>query len=387
MRFSSWVIIIAIIVIIILFVLGMGWWFRNRNPATPQVTKYTAPLGWGPEMPGPNSLKNTCQLYQFPSSSNINNVYMPGTPTFNPDILNQLQGSQTVPSCLDFNQLVAQQVTHTCQAPLGVVDGQITRCFLLDGGTTGLNGSEIYYSNNNCPALQPCPGALSLISVNFDPETATPNCLTVDTSNNNVYMSPCDPTNNNQIFRITRTVIGQNSNSDTQNGPIAQIAFGDFNSQLCLSPADTVISASFNCNIDPPINITGNSLTLTSCTGGSSPGYTWAFLPSIFYSPGCTGTTGCTGTITPPQITYIGNIDISSKTGSSLSQLYTYLISQGATSLISNNTSLLLYDMGTNVLSCLDSYQKTQYMSLNTYNKIINQPVCLQNISSNCVNF
>jgi len=432
MSFSGWLIAGAIFIIILTIAFGIGWWIRNNTPPTPApLSKYSAPFVWGKSIPGPDSDKNICQLYQFPTSfitlSGVPTA-IPGAPTFNPLVLDNLQGVPRYPTCLDNDQIMAQQLEHTCTAPQGVVDDAITRCFLIDGGITGLGGTEVYYSNSECFKVSPCAGQLALISINFQaPTVSNIFCIQNEGTGMNVTMHPCNPSLSSQLFRVTRINPGQNPNTlqpgEGQNGLIAQIL--DRDTGLCLVPGSSTTSTTYDPTYLDTTECTGNQITFTgpnlimsTCTGGQFPGYVWLFLPSLFYcgvSGGCSGCTGCesgsceripitndcqgfscspgpcTGNApmtTPPQIVYIGDLNTDDiplgPTGyqglTGTNAIIKWLLDNFAQSLYFGGTGdgLILRSMATDIDVCTEKPFTSQYMNLTTYNTISQESVCLQ---------
>lgn len=433
MSFSGWLVAIAIFVTILIIALGIGWWIRNNiTPLPPPPNPFSEPVVWGTPTKGPNPTKNFCQLYQFPTAiANINGfeTAIPGAPTFNPNTLNNLQGSNIIPSCIDTDQTVAQQVQHTCSAPFGVIDGAITRCFLLTGGVTGLGGSESYYTNTGCTKVPACAGQVSLVSVNFQAPRPTqpgqlPDIFCIQNSNSNALMEICNPSLQSQLFRVTRINPGQNPNTLQpgmgQNGLIAQIL--DRSNNLCLQPGNmtttTIFDPSYVGCTGPTSTFSGMSVGFSACTGGSSPGYIWALLPSIAFCsnpqgcPGCTGCFGCVRTpgtincsgcagctgfspiVTPPQIIYIGNLNLnnipSGATGykglTGPSAIFQWLIDNNAQSLYfgGTGTGLILRNIGVDVNICPNKGYISQYLNLATYNTISQESVCLAQGTLNC---
>ena len=430
MSFSAWLIAGSIFIIILTIALGIGWWIRNNDRPTPAPpNKYSAPLVWGKATAGPNPAKNTCQLYQFPTAiADVDGVptAIPGTPTFDANILNGLTGRANYPLCLDSDQVMAQQVQHTCTAPNGVVDGSITRCFLLSGGTTGLGGTEVFYTDSECFNVPPCAGELSLVSVNFQAPTVDDIfCIQQSGTGANATMQPCNPSIPNQLFRITRINPGQNPNAlqpgQGQNGLLAQIL--DRDSGLCLVAGNATTTTTYNPAYLTPIDsgcsgpeqtLSGTNVILGPCTGstGLAPGYVWVLLPSLPYCPivgnpcsgcggcvgcnrvlgttTCAGCQGCNGTAplpTPPQIVYIGNLPFNEipvgptgyqgLTGSSA--VVKWLIDNNAESLYYGGAGngLILRPLGTDVAICEQKPYTSQYLNLTTYNTISTEEVCL----------
>lgn len=405
MSFSGWLIASAVFVLILIIAIGIGWLIRNYvHPAGEPKNKYTTPLVWGNPIPGPNPDKNYCQLYQFPTSlvtiGDETGIVVPGAPTFNDKILDNLQGNPIYPRCLDSDQIMAQQVQHGCTAPEGLLDDSIVRCFLLTGGTTGLGGTESYYTNSGCFNVQECAGQISVISANFHAPTI-PNiyCLQKEGTGRNITMQPCDPSNENQLFRVTRINPGQNPNSLqpglAQNGLIAQIL--DRETGLCVIPGNATTNTIYNPSYINPINngcsgpqrnIVGTNVILGACTGGArgAAGYVWGLIPSLPY---CGITGGCTGseyTTTPQQITYVGNLNFNDfpmgNTGyqgfTGPSAIIKWLINNNAESLFygGSGSGLILQDIATDSTVCEQIAYTSQYINLTTYNTIVNQLVC-----------
>jgi len=424
MSFSGWLLAVFVFITIIVLTIGIGWWFRNHShPSPTPPNKFASPLGWGIPVAGPDPDKDFCQLYEFPTSLiDIDNVptAVPGNPTFNPLILDNLQGVVRYPTCLDPDQTLAQQLQHTCIAPAGVVDGAITRCFLINGGTTGLSGTESFYTDSGCSAVPPCAGELSLVSINFQAPVVPISCIQNEGTGANVTMQTCNPSVPDQLFRVTRIDPGQNPNTlqpgQGQNGLIAQIL--DRNSGLCLLPGTGTAFTFYDPeSIGRPgcsgngLEIIGENVVMGACTGGEFPGYVWALLPSVSYCEipgGCTKCGGCQGCaqlprsnfcggcskcsgssnlITPPQIVYIGNLDLATiptgmtayngLTGSSA--IVQWLIDNNALSLYYGGGvggDLILARLGLDSSFCPDLAYSAQYMSITAYNTISQEAVC-----------
>lgn len=445
MAVNHWIIAGAIFIIVIFLTLGIGWWLRN-HPQPPPLNKYSAPLTWGSVTPGPDSDKNLCQLYTFPAS-NINGKIFPGNPTFNTLILDSMTGiplDNVNSVCTDVDQLYAGEVQHSCTGPLGVIDGQISLCRLLTGGVTGLGGTEVFYANSFCPAQIPCAGQLAVVALNYHPGPDTPlNCI--QNSDQGPIMNTCDPSNPDQLFRVTRTAIGVNpatlTTTSPQNGLLAQIY--DRTTGLCLglgSGTETTLYSpptTISCSGTTGTNLfSGPQVILSTCTGNAGstgapfPGYNWALFPSMRYCsyPGggcggqCSGTcnqcyqvfnaNACTGPpdcydcngypylITPPQISYIADINID-QLPYGVDASYAGLSGSNATVqwLIDNNVKSLYYGgvdqgfilkpFGLNSNWCPDTPFASQYINIATYNTISQENICYAEgiTSSNCINF
>lgn len=416
MSFSGWLIAGTVFIIIIIIALGLGWWFRNRNntpPASATQSNYTSPQIWSKPFPSSNNLKNTCQVYDFPVGEfkdGLSTYILPGNPTLNSDILNSKIGSSKLPNCLDSNQIIAQQVTHTCIAPNGVIQGSITKCNLLTGGVTGVGGSEVFYTSSTCPNILQCPGEISLVSINYQVPNNSPLCIEyVPSSSFPVLMNDCDPSVLNQNFRITRIDIGQNPNSlqpgDGQNGILAQIL--DPNTGLCLTPnfssqIPLVYSPTYlnnpNCSGQVQLLLNNPSLSFSKCSEGPYPGYVWLFLPYINFCPDTSDPTSCY--VSYPQIVYIGNLDYNKipkgdiykgQTGNSA--ILQWLIDNNALSIYYGGLVNPTNPQGVGLLPinkyptdlCFNSSYSSQYINISLYNTIINQSVCNGTNTSQCI--
>jgi hypothetical protein len=450
MGFPDWLLAISIFIIILALVIGGAWWYRNRKIPTPAPPNaYDAPIVWGKPTAGPNNEKNFCQLYTFPTSIaslSPSSVIVPGNPTFNSEILDSLQGNTGLPICLDSDQILAQQVQHTCTAPLGVVNGAITRCNLINGGTTGLGGSETYYTNTGCPKTLNCAGSISFISINYQsPSNGDFYCIQKEGTGNSVIMASCNPPQTDvesQLFRVTSINPGQNPENlppgQGQNGLLTQLL--DRDTGLCLVPGNITLTTKY---VPSYVGCTGQSsvfggtnVVLDTCVGitGSFPGYVWLLLPSIQYcgvtggcGKGCTGCPSnvcfqipgtntcnnvgcadpsgiCTGApdlTTPPQLVYIGNLDITQlpvgPTGyaglTGPSAVVKWLIDNNAEALYYGGTgsNLIMRPLGLDSSRSIQACERgdlgftAQYINLTIYNTVTALAVCFADNLQNCV--
>lgn len=456
--FGTIMMIFIMFIIILLFAVGIGWTIRNRTTVYIPPNKYTSVLAWSGPYISDDQEKNTCQLYTFPTESiDINgiNTIVPPTPTFNPNILDDISGQEDLPVCIDVDQIIAQKISHTCTAPQGVFEDQHSLCYLAAGGTTGVNGVEDFYSNELCRKVPVCPGLLSVVSVNFQvPTISTTKCIQApDNIMSDMFVDNCNPANSDQLFRVTRKNFGQSPNSLTaespQTGLLAQILHRE--TGLCVSlggkrissPFTPVYLADIGCTGTIIQDFPGRNVILTECgqtvegiTGHNSlsggytgyyPGYDWAFIPSVAYceepdgchgcvqcdncicyresfSNRCIGTTidgqpaSCTGyqfMTTPPQIVYIGDLDLNqaprplgNRTESYMgltgnNALIKWLKDQGALALyFGGNTSdfqnniLVARDIGTDNAVCSEKAFTSQYMGISTFNTVNTSAVC-----------
>lgn len=427
MRFY-WIITVLLIIILVFVIIYL--WVKYHQSYD---TKIISPLVWSKPEPGPDKDKNTCQLYQFPSViTTINNkkIVIPGTPTFDNNILNQLEGKKDLPKCIDTDQIIAQQVQHTCIEPQGVINSIFTRCFLMSGGTTGINGKEIYYTDTQCPKIPLCYGQIGVVSVNFQaPIQPDIFCLQKGNTGDNLTMAPCDPSNEKQLFRITRISPGQKIGTigQSQNGLLAQIL--DRDTGLCVLPGNSTTSTIYNPDYLRKVDddcggntttIYGTNIILDSCTKVKNNGFVWALLPSLPFCsltqgcPGCTGCIGecyrnpysnlctcpnnhelCTGgefMFTPQQIVYVGDLDMKNipqeyKGLKGSSAIIQWLKDNNAKAMFYGGTGsgVILKEIGIDVQQCDQKPYTAQYLDLTLYNLLINRQVCLGTIDSNCL--
>lgn len=398
MTFGQWLIIFFIFILIVFIILWIAWSIRNNQPPT-QVTTDTnlIPNVWTKSVKGPDNNKNQCTLYTFPpvtltiDGQTYNSL---GTPTFDSDILNNLDGQVNYrPPCLDADQIFAQQLQHTCTG----TEGSLIKCPLQNGGTTGVGGVEVFYSNIDCGTnLMRCVGSIASISINYQvPRNTDIYCITnPNIQGNNVYMSPCDQTNMSQVFRVTRTQIGTNPASlsfgEGQYGILGQIL--DRVNNKCLTAGDddaTISIYDSNYQNDTqcsgnPVQVFGTNTIFSDCQKGPYPGYEWLFLPSVRYRPDPDVNQFL---VTPPQITYIGDIDVTSIPPiSDPDALIAWLKDQNVRSLYFGGfitdpmPFLILAPFATDIDDCEQKPYTAQYLNLTNYSTIVNQPVCIQEV-------
>lgn len=425
---------VLVVLIILAIVIGIGWWVRNHvrqedipppNPLLTTVSQWSKPA-----VPSTDPTKNVCSLYEFPSSSVIIGgvpTFVPGVATLNAETLNNLTGESTqIPLCVDADQIVAEQVMHTCRnitppdtTPI-TGPALISLCETLQGERVEAGTTEVFYQRCNHPT---CPGEMSLVSVNYQvPKNLNPNCITRQANAGDpMLMSLCDPNNTQQRFRLTRINPGQNPNGlvagQGQSGIIAQIV--DRNTGLCLRRGENKTTTDFDpnyaqCGTGPIQPQEGWEVVLGPCTFTGTlgyPGYNWLLIPSfeycgvaggcngcsggIFCQPVpdtglCQGSAGCTGAIpivVAPQLIYLGDIDISTiPIGSAgyqgvfgLNAIYKWAIDKGATALYygGSGTGLILRELAGNISQCINSGYVSQYLNISTYNQLAALKVCI----------
>jgi hypothetical protein len=393
-------IVLTIIVIVVLIIIALIS-VKNREPTN---SFYTSPQRWSNPVASSNPLKNTCQIYTFPTNkidiSSVETV-VPGVPTFNSNILDNLTGSTNLLNCIDNDQIIARQITHTC---VGDNSG-INLCYAINGDVVPIGTTETYYSPstifdangdqlNACPNLNTCVGELSLISIDFN---NLKNCIEVvspppvNPNDPAVIMSSCDPTNENQLFRVTRTNMGQVPNANNQTAPFAQ--FLDRNTNKCLVAPPSAVSdvEMFAQKSLVGATFVNESPIFSTC---STTGTDWLLLPPLPYcinsdvAPKCSikeiTPFNCLGaTISAQQIVYVGNLDLTKMPTNPNCLLY-WLKQEGALSLYKDGNNLILKEVN---IDKEDNYV-AQYINLNLYNYLIKQKACEElNQTLNCLPF
>jgi len=270
---------------------------------------------------------------------------LPGQPSLNPVILNGLTGSSTLPSCIDVDQIVAQQVTHTCVG----TTGQPSFCYEYNGVLANPGETEIYYATDNCTAIPACPGSLSVVSLNFNPPQNIA-CIGDNGASPSVVGS-CDISNQTQLWRVTRTNPGSSAPgpSGTNTGLLAQIL--DRNTGNCLVPAGT---------IGPSGPTVGQLVNVSTCAPNN--GFVWALIPSL-QDP-------ITMTIAPQQIGYVGGIKIPNF--NSLIEVYTFILANNILTLDfqTGTGTVFLNTYATDLTNPDEKFQSAQYLDYDLYNII-----------------
>ena len=418
-------IIIIIIFLIIIFIISLIIILKSKSyNAAPSHINIPDPNinAWSNVIEGPNNLKNTCQLYQFPSSI-IDGFYFPGMLNTSTEIIDNKQGSTSLPTCLDSDQIALEQVSHTCNNLYkGSNPNFGSSCYLKSGGTTGPNGEEIFYQT--CNNIKRCPGSLNLLSLSYQvPNNNNINCL-----EKNGNMETCDPSNSNQIFRITRVEVGQDPNNlvpgKSQTGPLAQIYHRESNTCLDVNFDKTIDYNIYyyyfndeNCisSIGDP-NLSkqhGPSLEFVSCgnkknSNGLSSGYNWFLLDSIFYCPKKVGCVPGDFVNIPSQLIYVKNLDFTNYPING-----NYFGFEGNNAIIAwledQNPMVVIFGAGSETSSdsnqkpsltdfistkedvennyCFNLATKSQFLNLNIYNKIVDLPICISENQKNCFGF
>jgi hypothetical protein len=398
-------------VIIFLLIVSLGlvlyFIFKKKNVVVQPETQYLNPLYWSGTSMDYDSYFN---IYTFPAIKlNLNNCgpsgtspcnsYMMGNPTYDINIISKLDPLSITQSCIDVDQLYATKAFHTCT---GTENG-FNNCIGLNGDKYTYGENEIFYTNSICdqngncdPVLNYCAGNIGLIALNFYTPTPTGSgltCASCDISGD-CSVQYCDPSNQDQLFRISRFVTPNQTEDEVKPGQASTGLFGniyhretglylnaDFSSSnqyvfgipyawycVCAGPGATedIFNPGFSSTIDPsqfngcygycpyispgsssPVE-NANYFTLTGCTGitlTSDSSYNWIFLPSF----------NLTGMAIPQSLIYVGGMGINNEiqtafVSSGYAGVYTLLQNNNAFALTLQNGKMV----GISLLTLLD---------------------------------
>lgn len=391
--------IIIITILIFIALLFLFIYLPKKSSSNQDFPSYSFSV-WAQSSPSSDSNKNTCQLYEFPTSSEeiSKDIYqaIPGNPTLNLNVLNNMTGSTNIPSCLDSDQILARQEVHTCSSPTGIGSNVIYACYGQDGKVYQPGETETFYNSSSCGKINSCPGMLALISVNFQvPSRKNIYCLTKETSGETgmIGVTTCNPGDTNQVFKVILTNPGLDPSSFTGpnqgiNGILGKIM--DRETGLCLSLSDKTGEGEYDpSSVDcsgSKKHYHGKLLSLTGCTGGPYPGFTWAFLPSLAY---CTTGATCSKSktkYTPQQVVFLGDLDyekipLSGKykgqTGSSA--IVNWLLDNNAQAIYFGGEKdvIALSPIGKDYTECKDKPLTIQLLDLRNYNTISSLQACV----------
>lgn len=276
-----WIFFILVVISIILVVA-----FRYSQPSHPTVDSpidtstdafiqanidiITQKIGWSKIIPSDDTNRNTCLLYTFPSSMDGNKAII-GQPTLNFFVLDSLT-PQSLTSCIDSDQIVAQKVKRTCQNE--------------DLGCIGFNGlSYLQGQDENlyqaCKQPNACSDTLALIGLQYNSNNlSTLICVQASEYNTPGVATSCDVSKNSQLFRIDRAdpVTLKNNSS----GQYARI--GSRTTNLCLS------SLSGTAFIGAPVGLIDCNI---------NTGYVWWVFPPFSSDNG----------VLPQQLVYTTSIE------------------------------------------------------------------------------
>lgn len=312
----TWAIIIIVALIIFFIIIGII--FASFKPDTTaqipaDLAAYDQLAIWGPNETGPDSSRNTCQVYNFDGAMvTIDGqlTAMPAEPSLSPAILDAK--TPAVPGvCYDLDQIVAAQVVHTCNTVQNIQAGDIigtnaagqkgiSFCVKSDATRAAPGTSENYYAQDSsifdangvntsqlsCD-IPPCQGILSLLAFNYQPNQTqqiydNALCLSIQSPTDFVGKT-CDISDRTQLVRMSR----YNASADTTStgGGQQPITSGGKSGVITnLLDRDTgqciISDASNNLMLDPDCN------------------RYWALVPNLYG----------TKETSPQQIVYIKNL-------------------------------------------------------------------------------
>jgi hypothetical protein len=370
----SWFTILVIISLIFIILLIVLWLIAQRsqdNPVDPNPLPgmWTKPVESGAG----------CFLYTFPAQE-VDGIFIPGIP--NLSSISTMTGSNTFPSCLSKNQIIAQEFVRTCNAD---------NCLNISGAFVPRGTTDSFYSTNNCQNITACPGTVALLSFNYQiPEQPISNTFCLDGTS--LTMQVCNPTLDSQIFVLLSSAQANLNTWTNPLGNLFQIVDRTSGNYLDLDVNATPSSVDFDttyiggCNsgiselIQPviiqPLNLMVNE------------GFVWLFLAS-----GTVISNGGTNITLPQQIVYVGNLDLNILNGQvTYSDMITYL---------SNVSAFLLYFAGpanTNLVggvqintfpieTCQVKAFTPQYLSYSQFNLVSSLAGCQGPDEANCLGF
>ena len=233
----TWTIIIIIGIIVFFIILGIIFAIfkpKTQDNIPAALAAYDQIAFWGPNEQGPDNTRNTCQVYNFDGAMVTVDgqlTALPAQPSLNPAILDQ-KTPGTPGVCYDLDQIVAAQVTHTCNTTQNIQTGDIigvdaagqkgvSFCIRTDSSRAAPGTSENYYSQssslfdssgNNTGQLTcdipACQGILSLLAFDYQPGQTQQVynyalCLSIQ-SPTSFIGKPCDISDQTQLVRMSR---------------------------------------------------------------------------------------------------------------------------------------------------------------------------------------
>lgn len=295
------------------------------------IDQVTQKIGWSKITPSDDISRNTCLLYTFPSTMSGNQAII-GQPTLNKFVLNSLNPSP-MSSCVDPDQLVAQQVQRSCT-------NQELGCIGYDGNYYLQGQTELLYQA--CSQPKSCSDTLALVGLQYNSNDLT-NLVCIQGNGNSQqgFTASCDVAQANQLWRIDRadpTTLNNNTN-----GPFARLV--SRSTGLCLGPlGGTAYSGApvglSNCNINK--------------------GFVWWVFPPFSSDNG----------VLPQQLVYTTSVDPPPK---NKDKLNTYIQTTSLFSLfMDNNNKLILLPMVTaNVGDPNVNLRNSQILDLPLYNLLL----------------
>lgn len=246
------VLIIVCIVVFIIVLLNRG----NDN-TTINTTGGAAAQQLSPEIWSSSTMLGSCEGYQFEP---INSLTL-GIPTFDYNIVSQMDGVQGGYPCVWPDQMNEQLYSRTCLSSV---------CTGMTGANYTTGQVEQYYSYCGNPLVR-CSGEVGVIVVGYT-VSVSESVLCITSNQYNITVAECNLFDDNQIFVST--------NYQTS---IYLTRLYQRNSGLCLT---------YN----------GSQLLLNSCSSMFLSGYQWLLIPSMTFAINGLFVTS------PYQIGYVGNL-------------------------------------------------------------------------------
>jgi hypothetical protein len=292
---------VYILTIIIIMIIGFilvkykffgGYVYPTVNVSTEKTT-YQLNSPWAAATPVVGS-EGVCQLFTFQGSEGM-------YPNVNYASLNNSSGIASVipysytPTCVDTDQLFAQQVTHKCNTSTGPIGG--TGCRKNDGTIASAGDTETYYRNcgtgkqSSSKPNPVCSGQLMNVVLNYIPTKQTGSnfsssmCLSVptnvteetDANGTKIYAgavdaSVCNVGDIQQFLTVERFSIKKGAVVPDSQGKFARIAHRFSGS--CLAP---YIPPDINgkYKLSNVVSGTPAGLTLVDCTIDARSGVWW----------------------------------------------------------------------------------------------------------------
>jgi len=346
----AWILVFAIILFVVVGIIYVVFKPTVSQPDIPSfLAKYESPDTWGQATPGPSAPRNSCLQYTFEATM-VGSTAFPGQPTLNPTILNGLTGSVPGP-CIDVDQIVAQQLTHTCQGPTGAA----SFCYRSNGTLATPGETELFFDTGNCQ-VPPCSGTLAVVALDFNPPISIV-CMQEGGTGQQLTVATCDLANEDQLFRFTRIAPGGTipPPPGVNSGPLAQIL--DRQTGFCVMPASGLTG--------PTGPAPGTPVILAPCS--VNQGFVW------FIAPALAGSVGGSAIVGLQQLAYIGNLQ-TFPTITDFADYFNFTINNNIQTLGISGSDVVMepYAWSINV-SPTDFSQSSQYLDYTLYNILNNE--------------
>jgi len=367
--YFRWFFLSVVVIFIFLILISVLWLTSQRSQDNP-VDNGQIPGQWSKP-----TANGDCLLYNF-AAQEINGIFLPGIP--NLSSLSSMTGINVFPSCLDDNQIIAQQLIRTCNADT---------CLNINGNFVNKNTTETFFSTKNCSNIASCPGTVALLSFNYQvPGQPVSNTFCLD--NSDLTMKVCDPTIDTQLMVLLSSRQAKLTIWNNPLGDLFQIVDRVSGNYLDLDLKSSSTSVNFDGNyiIGCSSGITQQiqPVILQQRTAVPNGGFTWLFLAANTF----------TGNINiPQQIVYVGNLDLTT-----LSQQTTY---DQMINYLTDVEAYILYFAGpgtTNLVggvtintfpisTCQIAAFTPQYLSYSQFNFVSKLAGCQGPDETNCLGF